>query len=59
MSDEKVEEYRRIIKGILEAFQNVPFYVIIEVATDKKVETFDLNNDNDKLLINELKILLT
>ncbi len=57
MSDEKVEEYRRIIKGILEAFQNVPFYVIIEVATDKKVETFDLNNDNDKLLINELKNL--
>jgi len=63
MSDEteeilkKIEEYRRIISGILEAFQNVPFHIIIEVATDKKVEPFDLNNDNDKLLINELKHL--
>ncbi len=50
-----IEEYRKIIKGILEAFERVPFSVIIEVATDKKVEAFDLRKD--KALIDEISEL--
>jgi len=53
----KIEEYRRIIRSVLEAFQSVPFHVIIEVATDNKAEPFDLSAEEDKQLVDELKLL--
>ncbi len=53
----ELEVYRRIIRVILEAFQELPFHIIIKIATDKDVERFNPNDNRDKALINELSVL--
>ncbi|WP_456327176.1 hypothetical protein [Archaeoglobus sp.] len=61
MSDEdllkELEEYRNIIRRVLDAFENVPFHIIIKVATDRDVERFDLSDAKDRSLVEELKLL--
>ena len=61
MSDEdflkELEEYRNIIRRVLDAFENIPFRIIIKVATDRDVERFDLSDTKDKSLVGELKLL--
>jgi len=54
--DEK-EEYRKIVQKILEAFSNVPFPIIVELATDKKIEKIDLSKDEDRRLIDDISRL--
>ena len=53
----KLEEYRKIVQKILEAFSNVPFPIIVELATDKKIEQIDLSKDEDQRLIDEISRL--
>ena len=52
---EEIEQYRDIIRKILEAFEDVSFGVIIKVATDTDVEPFDQERDRD--LIDDIKRL--
>ncbi len=53
----RLEEYRRIVQKILEAFNNVPFPIIVEVATNKKVVPIDIHKNEDKFLIRDLATL--
>lgn len=61
MSDEnllrELEEYRSIIRKVLEAFENIPFRIVIKIATDRDVERFDLSDAKNKALLEELKLL--
>jgi ribosomal protein S21 len=50
----KIEEYRGIIGKVLEAFKGISFPIIVEVATDTKVEPFNLKAEEDKKLVEEL-----
>lgn len=48
----KIEEYQKIIRDVLSAFERVSFPIIVESSTGYKVMTIDTNRD--KGLINEL-----
>ena len=54
---ERIEEYRRIIQKILEAFTNVPFTVVVESATGKTINPVNLNDPKDRELIDDLKTI--
>ena len=54
---EKIEEYRKIIQKILEAFTNVPFTVVVESVTGKTINPVDLNDIKDKELVDDLKTI--
>ncbi len=53
----ELEEYRRIIRGILEVFESIPFHIVIKIATDRDVEDFNLSNAHDRSLVEDLKLL--
>ena len=52
-----LEDYRGLVKRIIEAFRDVPFPIIVEMATDTQVEPFDMSRDEDKVLVKELSKL--
>jgi len=54
---EKLREYREIIGRVLDAFRGVSFPIIVEVATNTKVEPFDLKDEKDAKLVQELSML--
>ncbi len=54
---EKLHEYRKIIGRVLEAFRGVSFPLVVEVATNTKVEPFDLKDEKDAKLVQELSML--
>lgn len=53
----KLEEYRGIIGKVLEAFKEVSFPIIVEVATNTKIEPFNLETREDRELVKELSTL--
>ena len=57
MAEERLEEYRKIVQKILEAFHGVPFPIIVESTTNTKAEIIDLSNEKDKTLVKELSEL--
>ena len=57
MSEEKLEEYKKIVQKILEAFHGVPFPIIVESTTNTKAETVNLSDEKDKKLIEEISKL--
>lgn len=54
---DKIRVYREIIARVLEAFKGVSFPIVVEVATDTKVEPFNLKNKEDAKLVEELSML--
>jgi hypothetical protein len=53
----KIEEYRGIIGRVLEAFKGISFPIIVEVATNTKVQPFNLGIEEDIKLVEELSKL--
>jgi len=51
----EIEQYRELIRRILEAFQDISFPVIVKVATDRDVESFDPIEDQP--IISDLSTL--
>jgi len=51
---EKSENYERIIREILSAFDNIDFHIIIESLLQRKLIPFDRDSKEDKLLLEDL-----
>jgi len=54
---EKVDEYRKIVQKILDAFTNIPFTVVVESTINKIIEPINLNNHKDKDLIGDIEVI--
>jgi len=53
--NEYVEKLENVIKQFLNPLKNIPFNLVIESLSGKKVIPFDYNNNEDKLLLETLK----
>ncbi len=53
----EIEEYRKIVQKILEAFTNIPFTIVVESATDKIVKPVDMKEKADRDLISDIEVI--
>lgn len=54
----RMENYERIIREILGAFSKLEFHIVVESTIHKKIIPVDKNNEEDKLLMEDIKTIV-